>query len=110
VFLSADLGVDTSKPMGRFYLTVVAAFAELERERHRETYAEANERAMRRGVRSGGVPIGYQRDGSGKLVPSEDADGVRRLFEMRAEGDSWATISRQLEQATGKTWGHSTMR
>jgi hypothetical protein len=65
---------------------------------------------MKRGVRSGGVPIGYQRDDSGKLVPSKDAEGVARLFEMRAAGDSWAMISRELERSTGKTWGHSTMR
>lgn len=110
IFLAADLGLDTSKPEAKLMRTMMAGMAQFQRDRIREGWNDANVNAIKRGVRSGAVPIGYKRNGEKRLVPSEDAQGVRDLFRMRSEGMSWASIARELEGTTGRTWGHSTMR
>lgn len=54
VFLNIlDLGIDTSKPTGKFILTVMSAFAELDRTMIKEKQAAGIELAKRKGVYKG---------------------------------------------------------
>jgi DNA invertase Pin-like site-specific DNA recombinase len=93
-FISAEDSLDTSTPMGRFALHMMLAIAELEWERRRETWQTARERAVQRGVHvASRTPTGYDRDESGRLVPSKHADKIAACFEARGRGASWRELS-----------------
>jgi site-specific DNA recombinase len=70
-----DLGgqtLDTSSAMGRFFLTVMAGAAELERNLIRERTSEAMGYVKSQGRKTGGdVPYGYAVTAGGRLVADE---------------------------------------
>jgi DNA invertase Pin-like site-specific DNA recombinase len=112
--LVADLDLDTSTPIGRTILTVLLAFAELELEQRRGSYAAAQRRAMERGVYPGNTPLGYLRDEDGRMTPNpKTAPVIRKLYERRVAGDSWTVLARMLDQEMpredGQTWRPSTV-
>jgi DNA invertase Pin-like site-specific DNA recombinase len=72
-----DMGgqtLDTSSAMGRFFLTVMAGAAELERGLviERTTAAMAHKRAL--GHRVGDIPYGYQLGDDGKTLQAHDGE------------------------------------
>lgn len=96
-FLSASDQFDTSTPMGRFALGMMALVARLERERHIETWALSTSNAIKRGVAMK-VPYGYKRGPQGRLVVSEpQATVVRTAFRLKASGVGIAQIARDLD-------------
>ena len=98
VFLSADDGLDTSTPIGRFALNMMFAIAELEWERRRENWATARRKAVERGVHiASRPPTGYDRDDAGRLVTNKYAPKVRKVFEARAAGASWSELAAVME-------------
>jgi site-specific DNA recombinase len=97
--LVADLDLDTSTPVGRAVLTVLLAFAQREVEQRRDSFATAQRNALERGVYPGTTPIGYMRDEEGRMTPNPaTAPTIRRLYERRLAGDSWATLARMLDR------------
>ena len=100
-----DLGIDTSTPAGRAFLTVAAAFAEMERSVIAERTREGLRAAKIQGVRLGGVPYGFQRglerDDDGRLpwfeLPSEQAV-IRRIQKARKKGKSYRQIAAELNE------------
>jgi site-specific DNA recombinase len=107
--LVSDLDLDTSTPIGRAVLTVLLAFAELELEQRRDSWAAAQRRALERGVYPGNTSIGFTRDETGRMVPNpETAHVIARLYDRRLAGDSWATLARlldaELPRSDGKRW------
>ena len=104
-FISAEDSLDTSTPMGRFALHMMLAIAELEWERRRESWEVARKNAVERGVHvASRAPTGYDRDESGRLVPNEHAEAVRRCFEAKANGASWRELS-DLMQGVPSPYG-----
>lgn len=98
--MSVAEGIDTSTSMGRFFLAISAAFAELEIERIGENWRSARGRAVARGVHiSGHVPVGYKKRDDGRLE-EDPATGwaVKQAFTMRAAGESWKTIADWLTE------------
>lgn len=96
VFLSAADQFDTSTPMGRFALGMMALVATLERDRHVETWAKSTANAIGRGV-AVRVPYGYRRGPTGRLVADEPgASVVRKMFRLRAAGTGVAAIAATL--------------
>lgn len=95
VLLAAAEGIDTSTPIGRFFLAIVAAFAELEIERIAEGWQAARAKAVERGVHiSGHTPVGYRRQEDGRLLVDPDTSpAVEEAFRMRAAGESWKAIA-----------------
>ena len=99
-----DIGgsaVDTSSAMGRFFLTVMAGAAELERNQVRERTSMAMKHMASRGEYTGGkVRFGYKLDEGGKLeaVP-EEATAVELAGRLRAEGKSLRAVATELAQA-----------
>jgi site-specific DNA recombinase len=108
-------GLDTSTPAGRAMMTILLAFAELELDRIRDSWADARERAIRRGVHITRVPpVGYRRAGDGRLEPDpETAPVVREVFRRRAEGTSWsdlcAFLDERLPRENGGRWTRGTV-
>jgi hypothetical protein len=93
------------------------AMAENELERYRETSAVVNERAIvDQGRHMGGTPFGYRRDADKRLViDTPEAKWVKWIFEQRAEGRGWASMSRELtergvRQGTGRKLTHHMLR
>ena len=98
-----DLGIDTSTPAGRAFLTVAAAFAEMERSVIAERTREGLRVAQAQGARLGGVPYGWkrgpERDDAGRLLwsPVDDEQAViERIRVYRADGMSYQHIASRL--------------
>ena len=108
-----DLGgqpVDTSSAMGRFFLTVMAGVAELERnqisERTRMTLASKRSRNEYVGV----VPYGFSLDEkNSRLIPNpNECRALRRMKQLRKRGFSLRKVVAKLNDegvpARGERW------
>ncbi|MCA9000544.1 MAG: recombinase family protein [Planctomycetes bacterium] len=114
-----DLGgqaVDTSTAMGRFFLTVMAGAAELERNVIRERTAMAmSHKRTRREYCGGEAPYGWRIDGA-HLVPHDAEQTVMRCArELREAGLSLRKIGVELEvrgmlPRCGRKWHAVTVR
>ena len=113
-----DLGgssLDTSSAMGRFFLTVMAGAAELERNLTRERTADALQHKKARGERVGQVPYGYRADGAGLVPEPAEQDTIATVVRLRAAGETLRGIVAALNAAPehkprGKRWHLTTVR
>lgn len=120
-----DLGVDTASPMGRAFLTMAAAFAELERARIAERTRDALTAARTQGRRHGGLALGEtlaetvaqaRPNGRRDVVAVEnEARTVARIVELRAAGMSLRAIAQALDSEghatkAGGRWHPQTVR
>ncbi len=106
--------VDTSSASGRFFLRIMGARAEMERELVGERTAAALAHKRDRGERLGTTPFGYRTPGHRlPLEPvAEEQVVVERILGLRAQGMSFRAIAAQLNaegRATkrGGRWHHS---
>ena len=95
--------VDLTTAAGRMQVGVHGVFAQFYREHIVENVKMGMEQAVRKGRWLNRAPTGYSMV-DGMLVPNEDAAQVRRIFELRAAGESYTGI----EAATGVNY--STVR
>ncbi len=108
---------DTSTSIGRFFWTMLAAFAELERDLIRERTASGRQEKARKGEGwiSGRPPFGY-RCTSGALVPDElIAPTIRTIFSYAAKGRTTDYIAANLNaegppSPGGRTWTAQAVR
>ena len=113
--ISVAENFDTTTPMGRAMLQISLVFAELERERQRESFAVAKRRAIDRGMHySPTVPVGYTRGDDMILVPDPVAAPViREVFRKRAAGEKWQAIASYLDRVMprpdGGAWPINTL-
>lgn len=117
-----DMGLDTSTPFGRAFLTMAAAFAELERNLIAERTRDGLAQVAREGVRLGGAALGWARtdetDGEGRrIVRAVEAElaVVDRIVALRAAGATYQGIADTLTAegyATkrGGAWHPATVR
>lgn len=64
-----DINLDTSTPVGKMVMTIMAGFAQFENERRSERQKAVNMVRRAQGLRVGTVPYGFTADGTGKLQP-----------------------------------------
>lgn len=98
-FVSLNESMDTATPMGRLMLGILSAFAQLERENIRMRTRMGMLERVKSGYWMGGgrVPYGYDYDSSlGVLVPNQDADNVRKAYDLFFEGYSCQAIADML--------------
>ncbi len=98
-FVSLNESMDTSTPLGRLMLGILSAFAQLERENIRERTSMGMKERIKNGYWMGGgrIPFGYDYDKSlGILVPNNDAETVRKVYDLYLKGYSTNTIARML--------------
>ncbi len=126
-FVSTEERVDTTTPQGRFFIQVMGAFAEMERETISSRVKMGLEGAKRSGRWIGVPPFGYKIDDSfttqgtrvspGLLVPeTREAEIVRNILENAASGWGISKIITGLvinQHRTRKgsiVWNRSTVR
>lgn len=106
-----DLGLDTSTPVGRLVYTVLAAVAELERERIRERTSEALQTRKRLGKAWGTTPFGYRKARDKTLIPvSEELAALEAACAARAAGATWEAVREYLLPFKGAKGGKWSMR
>jgi len=106
-FHSIEETLDTQSAMGRFFFTLTAALAEMERRLIGERTKAALSHKRSRNEKTGGdVPYGYNLTPAGILIKNDEKQKVIRLIRnLNRDGYSLRRICRELEQA-----GHLTKR
>jgi DNA invertase Pin-like site-specific DNA recombinase len=115
-----DLGgqaLDTSSAMGRFFLTVMAGAAELERGLIRERTSTALQHKKANGTKLGMPPLGFTKrtPDSGRDVIVSELAAVRLILRRRRNRASFRRIAAELQAAgyttkRGGAWHASTVR
>jgi DNA invertase Pin-like site-specific DNA recombinase len=98
VFHSIREGLDTSTLMGKFGVHMMGAVAELEHGLIAERTKDGRAKRRRQGRLSSGKPTyGYRADDNGhpEIVPDQ-ADVVRLMYDLRANGDGIRAIRREF--------------
>ena len=113
-----DLGgqaVDTSSAMGRFFLTVMAGAAELERNQIRERTRAALAHKKSRGECVGQVPFGFRlaEDGVHIVADGDESQTIAHIRDLREQGLSIRKIADHLNQtgvpSRGSKWHPTTV-
>ncbi|MED4727043.1 recombinase family protein [Aneurinibacillus migulanus] len=82
-FKSATETFETTSAMGRFFITLVGAMAQWERENLAERVKMGMEQKVLKGERNGSyAPFGYQLINGKLIVDQKEAPIVRRMFEL----------------------------
>jgi site-specific DNA recombinase len=109
-----DLDLDSSSPLGKMFLTITAAFAELEAELTSERVSSAHQVAAQKGeMHTGGARgFGYERDGTQR---PEEAAIVVEVANRLLAGESLRQVAfdlnaRKIETTLGKEWSGPTLR
>ena len=114
-----DMNLDTSTPMGRAFLTMAAAFAELERSTGVERTRTALAQVKAEGGSIGQMPLGLTRadelDGAGRrivIAVDDELRAVERVVELRRSGATFRAIADAMNAAgiptkAGSRW-HAT--
>ncbi len=109
-FASVGETIDTQGPFGRFFVQVIAAFAELESgiiaERVR---IGMREKAVQGGFNGMSAPFGYDIVDGGLVINEREAVVVRKICRWKRGGKSFAWIARKLNTddvptKKGKRW------
>lgn len=98
-FISITETLDTSTPMGRAMIGILAAFAQLERENIKMRTRMGMKERVKTGLWMGGarIPFGYDYDkNKGILVPNKNADKVRQIYKLYIDGYSGQKIADML--------------
>jgi len=109
--------IDTTNAMGRQFFTLMASFAEFEREMIRDRTMSGKKRRAMQGRNPGmKIAYGYMADAGDLVIDQEKASIVRRIYHSFVAGNSMMDIARQLNQqavpAPGKSrgWSDRTIR
>lgn len=96
-FVSMQESFDTSTPIGIAMVGILAAFAQLERSQIKERTKMGKEARKKKGLWHGGVniPTGYDYK-DGILIPNEEAEQIRLIFDLYLKGTSIRDITRYL--------------
>ncbi len=99
-FHSIEETLDTQSAMGRFFFTLTAALAEMERQiiGERTKAALAHKRAKRESIGGYAPPYGYDLDETRHLIrSSHEQKGIKLIKSLNERGISLRQICRELE-------------
>ena len=94
-----DLGGDvTGNGVSKMFFTIVASFAEFERDRIAERISDVKANEKQKGRFLGGSkPFGFQIDETGKLIPDEyEQKVIRDVVILRKKGNSLRSIAESV--------------
>jgi site-specific DNA recombinase len=106
-FVSVTERFDTSNPMGRMAMNILATFAQFERETIAQRVRDKVRATQRRGMWTGGRPVlGYDLVEKKLVVNAEEAERVRSIFALYHELGSLLAVVEELSARgwTTKSW------
>lgn len=115
-FASLTEDFDTSTAAGKMFFSLIASFAEFERNLIGDRTREALASKKADGYRVGEVPLGFEADDDGLLVPVEEEQRVvDRILGLREQGYGYLRIAKQLNRERvpakkGGKWYPKTVR
>jgi DNA invertase Pin-like site-specific DNA recombinase len=103
-FVSVTQSFNTTSSMGRLTLNVLLSFAQFEREVIGERVRDKIAASKRRGLWMGGtVPLGYRNESKRLVVEDDDADLVRRIFQLYLDLGSVGAVVKTLDAGGVRT-------
>jgi DNA invertase Pin-like site-specific DNA recombinase len=107
--------IDTSSSAGKFFLTVMAGAAELERNMIRERCNEGRKIRKSQGRRLGQIPFGFTVGQDKVLIPDPmESKAVNRVHQLSSSKISYRKICKKLEDEGYKSrsgnWNHHTIK
>jgi len=98
VFIPCEEKLDTSTPMGRFVLTILAALGQMELEERAVGWKTKRDSLVLSGKSVAKIPFGYAKGERGELVPDpKTRDYLVGVFQRRATGQTWTQIADWLQ-------------
>lgn len=95
--ISISQNIDTSTPVGRLLRNILADFAQFESEMIAERVKDNKMASARKGRWNGGhVAYGYRFEDKRFVVYKEEASAVILIFELRATGQGYLKIAKEL--------------
>ena len=95
--ISCKEQLDTTTPMGAFYVTMNSAIVQLERDNIVARMKEGSiQRVKLDGDNGGALPYGYKRFENHIIIDSNEADVVRMIFHLKSNGDTQIKITEYL--------------
>jgi site-specific DNA recombinase len=96
-FHSIQEKIDTESSTGRFFLTLLAAFAQMERDQIAERTRAALKHKQAEGQHVGTIPYGYRIGGGGRLTPIPgEIRVIEQVRALRAAGHTLQAIADHL--------------
>ena len=114
-FIIVDQDVDTSTAMGKMFLTITAAYAQMEREQISERTKKALHELKLQGRRiSGHAPYGYRFQGKALVKDDREVRAIERILQLEAErvpSNMWGAIlfSEGIKSKEGKPYHRSSL-
>ena len=96
--ISITESLDTSSAGGRFFITMLGAMAQWERETISERTSIGVKQAITSGKVSGRVPLGYIKQGDGFIIDEANATIVKRIFEKYNQGTGSTGIVKDFQR------------
>ena len=97
-FFSITEQIDTESAMGKFFLTIMGAMAQMERELISERTSAALAYKKAQGISLGGIPYGYERVNGQLVTNKQEKAGLRKMRRLRRKGLSYDKIAQRLNQ------------
>lgn len=102
--IAIEDNIDTSTPMGKYFLVLGAIFAEMERENIITQVKGGMEQKARLGEWNGGKPpLGYDLDNKKLKVNEKEAEIVKTIFNEYLKGNGYKAIASCLNEKGFKT-------
>lgn len=102
-FISYSENFDTSSPIGRLVLQIMASIAEMERNTLAENVKLGMKQRALEGRWNGGVVFGYDTVKKELVINEKEAEVVQLIYHMYADGKGLRAISNHLNKAGYKT-------
>lgn len=110
-FVSMQESFDTGTVFGRAMVGVLSVFSQMERETITERTMMGRAGRAEKGLFHGGgtEPIGYNYVDGELVINNQEAEQVRQVYQLYAEGHSVTEITRRMEGCTTKhgDWSHT---
>jgi DNA invertase Pin-like site-specific DNA recombinase len=97
-FFSISEEIDTESAMGKFFLTIMGAMAQMEREIISERTSTALQYKKQQGCSLGQIPYGYRREEGKLLKEPQEQNVLRRIKRWRKEGLGYKKIAQRLNE------------
>ncbi len=106
-YVSVTERFDSSSPMGRMAMQMLASFAEFERATISQRTSDKMAASRRRGLWTGGrPPLGYDVSNKQLVVNAEEAEQVKAVFQLYSQLGSLLDVAAELRERgwTTKSW------